>query len=175
MRALLDWLSQRMYPPELRIPAPVWPEDLRGLLQQVAQGLAQPAAAPARLAKEEQYLLADCATRLWRLRRRITDPQGRPLSEYQGAWSYVDKLWTAMEQGGVKIIDHTGEIWHDGLAINMLSAEPRPDLRRETIIETVRPTVYYRDIHLQMGQVIVGLPAPASTTGAGPALPEQTG
>jgi hypothetical protein len=40
--------------------------------------------------------------------------------------------------------------------VSVIAYEPLPDLQRNTIIETIKPTVFYRGKPIQIAEVIVG-------------------
>ena len=64
---------------------------------------------------------------------------------------------------GLLVQDHEGDTFHPGRSVEVLVYEDDPSLTVETVLETVRPSIYYRDRRIQMGQVIVGQP-PATAT-----------
>jgi hypothetical protein len=54
--------------------------------------------------------------------------------------------------------DWVNQPYDTGLPVKVLSFQPTPGLDRDTVIETVRPTVIWKDRLLQSGEVIVGTP-----------------
>jgi hypothetical protein len=170
MTALRQWL----FPREFRIDSPPWPKRELAALEKAAGALAAtpgggapgapgavgPPGAPDPLAREQERFLADVATGLWRMKRRLeTDEAARRACQF-----IFESVWDALTQGGVEIKDHTGEHVTGGEALRVVAFEPTPGLTREQVIETVRPTVYYHGKSIQMGQVIIGKPAPAADT-----------
>ncbi len=166
MHAAWRGLRQRRFPPEFRIAPAPWPADLLTELRRIAQvqqaatvpspaEQAPPAGAPAAEPWDEQAL-ADTVTNLWRAQRKVESeeragPMRRVGRHVQAAWDSVGGL-------GVKILDHDGEPFDSGLSLEALAIQPQPGLRRETVIETVKPTIYLNERLIQMGQVIVGAP-----------------
>jgi hypothetical protein len=63
-----------------------------------------------------------------------------------------------MIQAGVEIHDHADEPYDGGMAVEVLTFQPCPELGQQRIIETLRPTVYRNGRMIQRGQVIVGQP-----------------
>lgn len=179
MSTILATVHQWLYAREFRIPPPAWPADLRELLDRVARvpAPAEPDQsgpgedqAPS---EEHRRLLADLATGLFRLRRRMVDPQsGRPLEAQRAAYRHVEAAMLAMRHAGVEIVDHTGERWVDGRSIRAVAFQPTAGLQREMILETIKPTVVYRDWHLQMGEVVVGSPEDPDKHDAQTELPD---
>lgn len=100
--------------------------------------------------------VADVATSLWRLRSRMpADADGvraRSMSRQ------LEAAWDALEAAGVEIQDHVNDPFDPGLSITVVAYQPTPGLRREQVIEAVRPTVYLSDRVIQKAEVIVGTP-----------------
>lgn len=110
-------------------------------------------------------LLAEVATGVWRLRRRLDSAGGEPPSELRRALRDVEALWDALAQARLQILDHTGAAYDATQSLTVVAFQPTPALDRERVIETLRPTVYFEKEWIQMGEVIVGTPEP----GSGPA------
>ena len=162
MLGLMD-LRQRRYPPEFRISAPEWP-DSEELLRTAITGPRTPVAAPvsvppAAVAPLSLDFLADACTGLWRLRTRMLQPgTDRPLDEMRRAYRHLESTWDALAQAGVEIIDHTGAPFDVGLALKVIAYQPTPGITSQRVVETIKPTVYFRKDRLQMGEVIVATP-----------------
>jgi hypothetical protein len=105
-----------------------------------------------------QLLLADLATGLWRLRRRMALLEREESGELARFRRDLEALADRLSAAGVEILDHTGEPYEPGKSLRVLTFQPTPGLERETIGETVKPTVYYQGQWLQMGEVIVATP-----------------
>ncbi|MCM2256029.1 MAG: hypothetical protein NDJ94_10195 [Vicinamibacteria bacterium] len=171
--ARLAELRQRRQPAEFRIEAPDWAPLLQSLSAAVAAavtasaGSASAAALPAAPPAERFAFLAEAATGLWRLRQKMLEPgSDRPLENMRRPYRHLQSTWDVLAQAGLQVIDHTGAPFDEGLALRVLAFQPTPGLARETVIETVKPTLYFRDAPLQMGEVIVGTPAAAGPPGA---------
>jgi hypothetical protein len=109
-----------------------------------------------------QQLLADLATGVWRLRRRVL-AQGNSVPP--ALRRDLDALADCLAEAGVEIHDHTGEAYDATKALRVLTFEPAEGAAAETISETVKPTIYYQGQWLQMGEVVVRTPAlPAGET-----------
>lgn len=115
--------------------------------------MAEPAAA---------RLLADLATGMWRLRRRLlelsagNDGLRRPLRD-------AEQLLERLREDGIEVQDHTGAAYDATLSLTVAAFEPKPGLERESVLETLKPTVYHRGNRIQIGEVIVGMPDPATS------------
>jgi len=170
MRNALENIRQWMYPPEFRIAAPVWPAEFADTLAQLARALEQRAmvvpANPAKLAEErkQQRMLADVCTGLWRARQKMVHPgTDRPLEEMRRVYRHFEAAWDAFTQGGVEVRDHLGEPYSDGSGLDVAAFEPRPGITRETVVETIKPTICFNGQLIQTGQVIVGTPEKPTT------------
>jgi hypothetical protein len=105
-------------------------------------------------------LLADLATGLWRLRRRMLDPStGEPLDEMRRALRDVDALCDRLREERIEIQDHTGALYDPTLSLRVAAFQPTPGLEQDRVLETLKPTVYWRQQRIQTGEVIVGIPA----------------
>ena len=110
--------------------------------------------------KEADKLIAEIGTGLWRLRNKMVDKNSKqPYAEMSKAYRHLDTIWTVLEQSDIKIIDHTGELFDDGKSYKALAFEPAAGIDRETIIETIKPSIFKNKFRIQMGEVIVGSPS----------------
>jgi hypothetical protein len=111
-----------------------------------------------------QRLLADVATLVWRARLRAgaaPDAAGALGRVRRDLEALADRL----DEGGVEVLDHTGEPYDPGKSLRVLAFQPTPGAAGESVGETVRPTVYYRGDWIQMGEVIVHTPPVESGAG----------
>ena len=162
MDSLKQWLC---YPQEFRISEPEY------------LGLSEPLEALTELAertstssqttstKEEELLdmAVDVGTLVWRIQQRLaaTGELPRPLQRLSRD---VERTWDALTQGGIEIKDHTGGEYDGGMALRVITSQPVIGLARRQIIETLKPTIYYRDRIIQMGEVVIGLPEETETS-----------
>jgi len=105
-------------------------------------------------------VLAEIATGLWRLRHKMLRPgSDEPVEGMESAYRHLESLWDTLTEAGVRVHDHTGEPFDSGLPVRTLAFQPA-EVQRETVIETIRPTVYLAEQRIQLGEVIVGTPEP---------------
>ncbi|WP_119728140.1 nucleotide exchange factor GrpE [Thermomonospora amylolytica] len=196
-------------PREFRIAPAAWPRDALSTLEKLASALAEPPqpprpadtveetaepavsecaesepiesgsaeSAPAEQAPEAlpDRTLAELATNVWRLHTRL----GRDEDTPRIVMRHLEGALDALADAGVEIRDHLGEPYDPGLTLEVLTLQPTPGLGREEVIETLRPSVYFRDRAIQRAEVIVGTPlepgAPDEPGGSGePGLPQPT-
>lgn len=109
-------------------------------------------------ANHQAKFIAEIATELWRLQTKMTGPHGEPKDEMRKTYRHVESALDVLAEAGVEIQNHTGQPYRTGLAVEALAFQPTADVARETIIETLRPSVYMNNKQIQQGQVIVGTP-----------------
>ncbi|WAL64633.1 hypothetical protein ORV05_27255 [Amycolatopsis cynarae] len=159
-------LRQRRHHPAFRIDPPVLGTGQRLALEQL---LARTPAAPGPESSEvdsveegpvDEKALAEAATNLWRAQRRLAGDGERTSSRERQAGRYLRTVRDALAEAGLVVQDHDGDTFHPGRSLEALLFQEEPGLTTETVLETVRPSVYFHDRRIQMGQVIVGSPAP---------------
>jgi hypothetical protein len=161
VRAWLQDRRQRRYPPEFRISRPLWPNEAPSDYERVAAALAAvlDRPAPELDGPPADDALADAALGLWRTHRRIADgdPDGdAPLT--RRLRRYVDTAWHGLGWAGISVYEHDDEPYHAGLHLTVAAREPCPGLSRETVIETVAPSILRAKKVIRPGEVIVGYP-----------------
>jgi hypothetical protein len=153
---LRENLRQRRQHRAFRIAPPRWSEDqcaeLDDLLVALGGSTDETVADKA---------LAEAATNLWRAQRKLSG--GEPSTQNRQAGRYLRTCREALTDAGLVVQDHEGDTFHPGRSVEVLVYEDDPSLTVETVLETVRPSIYYRDRRIQMGQVIVGQPAATAT------------
>jgi hypothetical protein len=81
-----------------------------------------------------------------------------PLPEYRRAFPAVREAWRTLQEAGVQIIDHEGDRYDSGLSLEVQNFQPQPDLMHECIIQTIAPTIIWKEERIQQGVVVVGIP-----------------
>jgi hypothetical protein len=129
--------------------------------------------------------LVDLATSLWRLGKKLAE--SAESAESAGSADSADSAGSSSESNGpgpgrasaaarrketrhltaaldalaaagVRAQDHDGTDFDLGLALEVLAYQPLPHATRETVHETLRPSVFRDGRRIQMGQVIVARP-----------------
>ena len=117
-------------------------------------------------------MLADIGTGLWRLRQKMVKPgTNLPLDEMRRPYRHLESVWDALVQAGAEIQDHTDKPFDPGMSLRVISYQPTPGVRRERVIETIKPTIYFKGKPIQMGEVIVGRPEKHETLTDDPESP----
>lgn len=102
--------------------------------------------------------LADAATNLWRAQRRLTRQGEAASSRSRQTGRYLRSCREALDEAGLLVQEHEGDPFHTGRSLEALTFQDDPSLTAETVLETIRPTIYLHGRRIQMGQVIVGCP-----------------
>ncbi len=102
--------------------------------------------------------LADALTNLWRTSRKLSAAEQESSASARQAARHLRAACDAFAQAGLSFQDHDGVPFDPGMALEVIAYEPRPDVRSDVVVETVRPCVYSGEQRIQVGQVIVARP-----------------
>ncbi|MDP2209423.1 MAG: hypothetical protein Q8K98_11745 [Bacteroidota bacterium] len=166
---MTEQIRQWSYPKEFRIPPSMMEHELLLKLEKLVQTYTDAIAHEAKeqstrptLSSREIKLFADIGTGIWRLRKNMQQPNtsDKPMQGMERVYRHLMSIWDAMTQAGVQIRDHTGEVLPEGgvYSLDKIAHQPTPGITREKVLETVRPSVFYKEQMIQMGQVIIGIP-----------------
>jgi hypothetical protein len=171
---MVQKIRQFLFPREFRIDRSAYPKEVRGLMtgaiQHFLKNWPPPAApvapVPAVPKQDNQRLLflADVATGLWRMRRNMVPAgsprlmEARPIEEMRKPFRWLVSVWDALKENGIEIQDHTGDLYDSGQLLKAPAFEPVPGLKEETVIDTIKPSIYLDGKMIQMGEVVVGTP-----------------
>jgi molecular chaperone GrpE (heat shock protein) len=120
-------------------------------------------------------VLVELATGVWRLRGRLaanepgeTDDSAKLMRSLK---RQLTSMADALHDAGVQVQDHTGEPFDAGQSVDVVAYAASNDVGRETVTETITPTVYINGHIVQRGQIVVAGPdpdhAPAPNDGEG--------
>jgi hypothetical protein len=160
---------QRRFPPEFRIPAPqdqpVPAPPPVPAPEPVPELAAPPEPAPSDL---DDRTVADIATNMWRVLKRFSsNGSGEATKAQRMATRNLTAMSDRLSEAGVRVQDHDGMAWDPGMSLKAIAYVPRPNIDRETVVETERPTVYRSGRCIQFGHVIVGVPEKGQDSGTG--------
>ncbi len=169
-RALADWrrlTSAAAMTAAAPVPAvpPVTPEAKAAPAPTPAPAVAAPAAptepvvavAPTEAAVPPDFgpSFADLATHVWRARNRLS---AAPPEVTRRTLRHLDAATETLRELEVTSKDWLNEPYDPGLPLKVISFQPAAGLTRDTIIEIVRPAVFWRQRLVQSGEVVVGRP-----------------
>ena len=66
-----------------------------------------------------------------------------------------DRTLKILKKNGFQIMEFDGKKFNDGMSIKVLGYDSRTDVEEDTIIETVKPTIFFNDKEYLKGEVIV--------------------
>lgn len=114
--------------------------------------------------KDFRPVLAELATGVWRLRGKLDGarPDEDVTKLLRSVARQLDSMSDVLADAGVQVQSHTGELFDAGQSVEVIAFEASDAVHRETVAETVTPTVYVDDRMVQMGQIIVATPAGAA-------------
>jgi hypothetical protein len=106
--------------------------------------------------------LAVVATNAWKARAKMMDGDtGEPRDDMRRVYRHIETIFDAFHQMGLRVKDHTGEEFDYGLPLTVITTQPTPGLARERVIETIKPTIYWKDTIIQTGEVVIATPIPS--------------
>jgi len=109
--------------------------------------------------EKKKMFYAEVSLGVWRLKKKMIDLQShQPLEEMNKAYRHLESIMFTLEKEGIEIKDHDGQLFDSGLSIKALAFQPTPGIKAETMIETIKPSVYFMGERIVMGEVIVGTP-----------------
>ncbi len=158
----IESIKQLQFPKEFRIVPLVLSEDLLNNLENLIAGLTKEQIAPAvKEVRNETNLnfVAELAVGVWRMKKRMVDrATNQPFEDMKRTYRHLESVIFAMEKEGIEIQDHDNNDFDSGLSLKVLTFQPTPGLKKETIIDTIKPTIYFKGERIVMGEVIVGTP-----------------
>lgn len=157
---MINKLKQLRYPKEFRITAEGLHFEAIEKLKELINLLSTSSEPPQETGSEKiKELYASLSIGAWRLKKKMIDPQTQhPLGEMSRAFRHLESILDTLEKEGIEIKDHDNMPFDSGLSLKVLTFQPTPGLKKEMIIETIKPSVYYKDERIVMGEVIVGSP-----------------
>jgi len=162
-------------PKDLKIPQPEFPstEELLGELLLRRKSTDSNFTATPQIVEKlpDNFLKAivNIATCAWRMRLKIMDSLGEAREELtkddiKKIKKYTESIFDSLFNIEIVVKDRIGEVFDYGLPEKVVTTLPQPGLSIERIIETLRPTIYWRSQIAQVGEVVIATPqeAPAN-------------
>lgn len=104
-------------------------------------------------------LIIQIAINAWRAKIKMVDSNtGEAKEAMQLIYRHIEAIFEALKGIGVEIIDHTGKTYDSGMALKVISFEQTPELSKEEIKETIKPSILWQGRLIEIGEVIVGTP-----------------
>lgn len=103
-------------------------------------------------------IIADLAMETFRVERIVTSLHSQELSDCTQLRSlmqdHLQRIKEIYAAHGVELRDHTGDLWIDGLSLNVVHA--REGVCDAVVVETIRPSVVLGGRVIAHGYVVVG-------------------
>jgi len=154
--SIKQWLC---YPQEFRIDTPKYLE-LSKSIKALNDSLRQTPDLSRGMSDEIEAFIAmaiDVGTLVWRVQKRLSMMKS-PSKEFNHISRDIASTYDALSKKGIEIKDHTGQDYVHGMTLRVVTSEPVKNLIQTQIIETLKPTIFYREKIVQMGEVIIGVP-----------------
>ena len=158
----IESARQRMHPGPFRIEEPLDLADISQSASTGQQGLPTAPLSKRRTEVDPKQLLqaiAAVATALWRARMKLEAESKVELpSELRHLPRHIQAAWDALAAGHIEVQDPKGQRYVPGMAVNPITFQPMEGIGTEIIHETLKPSVFYKDILIQRADVIVARP-----------------
>src|SRR5260370_33600158 len=104
--------------------------------------------------------MTNVATNIWKARvKMLVAASGEVREEMKRVYRHVEAALEGMLEMGLEVKDHTGDAFDYGLPLKVITAQPTPGITRESVIETIKPTIYWQQRLIQIGEVVIATPA----------------
>ena len=109
--------------------------------------------------------MADIATNTWKAKGKMLDSaSGEVRDEMKRVYRHVEGVLETLREMGLEVKDHTGDAFDYGLPLNVVTAQPTQGITRESVIETIKPTIYWKQQIIQRGEVVIATPSSTETS-----------
>jgi hypothetical protein len=137
-------------------------EDKRTLQQMEAgQHQREPRRTEPSVADAHEKALASIATNTWKAKSRLKGADSvQGSSVLKRINGDIERIWNVLiEDLGLEIKDHTGKDYDYGMALKVVTTQPTAGINKERVTETIKPTIYWKNKIIQIGEVVVATPA----------------
>ena len=107
--------------------------------------------------------MADIATNAWKAKAKMLDASGEVRDEMKRVYRHIESVLESLHEIGLEVKDHTGDAFDYGLPLKVVTTQPTQGITRENVIETIKPTIYWQQQIIQMGEVVIATPATTET------------
>ena len=152
-------INQLQYPKELRILPMQMPYEALKQLEELLTNLSKSIHTDNNPSVDQvinKDFLAEISVGAWRLKKKMIDTKtGEPLNEMSRAYRHLESVLFTLEKEGIEIQDHDGQSFDAGLSLKVLTYQPLPNIYKEFVYDTIKPSVYLNGERILMGEVIV--------------------
>jgi hypothetical protein len=152
-------INQLKYPKEFRILPMEMPFEALKQLEELITNLSKSLNTDNKPSVDQvinKDFLAEVSVGAWRLKKKMTDVKtGEPLNEMSRAYRHLESVILTLEKEGIEIQDHDGQPFDAGLSLKVLTYQPLPNVEKEFVYDTIKPSIYLKGERILMGEVIV--------------------
>jgi len=99
------------------------------------------------------------AIAIWRLQCRLERAKMEDGEPPRWLARQLQSARDALAEVGIEARDHTTERYVPGLALSVLAFQPTAGATIEVVAETIKPSVFFKGVLVQPGEVIVASPS----------------
>jgi hypothetical protein len=152
-------INQLKYPKEFRISPMEMPFEALKQLEEIVKNLKLTETPSVNSQVDpivNKEFLAEVSVGAWRLKKKMTDTKTKePLSEMSKAYRHLESVLLTLKKEGIEIQDHDGDDFDPGQSLKVLAYQPLPNITKEYVYDTIKPSVYLKEERILMGEVIV--------------------
>lgn len=160
-------------PKELNLPSPEYPstEDLLRKVLDYTKAIQRTNSGKTvqvveKLPDNFVKAVINIATSAWRIRSKVMNSSGEAVEELtkddiKKVSRYIESMYETLTGIEILVKDRTGEPFDYGLPEKVVTTLPQPGLSVERVVETLRPTIYWRSQIAQIGEVVIATPQDA--------------
>lgn len=152
-------INQLQYPKEFRILPIQMPYEALKQLEELLTNLSKSIHTDNNPSVDQvinKDFLAEISVGAWRLKKKMIDTKtGEPLNEMSRAYRHLESVFITLKNEGIEIQDHDGQSFDAGLSLKVLTYQPLPNIEKEYVYDTIKPSVYLNGERILMGEVIV--------------------
>jgi len=152
-------INQLQYPKEFRILPMQMPYEALKQLEELLTNLSKSIHTDNKPSVDQvinKDFLAEISVGAWRLKKKMIDTKtGEPLNEMSRAYRHLESVFITLKNEGIEIQDHDGQSFDAGLSLKVLTYQPLPNIEKEYVYDTIKPSVYLNGERILMGEVIV--------------------
>jgi hypothetical protein len=153
-------------PDEFKIPAASW-QDVEAAVEALTGRFATQPAGEGGAVEYRPVIppvvvkgMADIATNAWKAKGKMLDATtGEVRDEMKRVYRHIEGVLESLQAMGLDVKDHTGDAFDYGLPLKVITTQPTQGITRESVIETIKPTIYWQQQMIQTGEVVIATPA----------------
>ncbi len=88
---------------------------------------------------------------------------GEVVEEMKKISRSIDGIFESLAALDIEVKDHTGQPFDYGLPLKVVTTQPTAGIAKEQVIETLKPTIYWRQRIIQTGEVVLATPSSATS------------